>query len=212
MVQRRRSSFLLPNVHVPNDTESEDMASWGKHLGHVLLLLVCIFAFQDRFAFHGDVEIPPNGGDLQDQYNPVTVAVCYLSRFITLLWLPQFIFQFCGLVFFNAFNNKVYCRYNLQDAPTIAFRIITRGTFPGLIRDTVKRNLRVLDSSGIQNYIFEIITDEAIGLEEEPHLVERVIPFDYQTKHNSLYKARALQYCLDEPVEPITHNSWYVKP
>ncbi|XP_055328778.1 beta-1,4-mannosyltransferase egh-like [Paramacrobiotus metropolitanus] len=206
---RRRSSFLLPNVHVPSETESADMASWGKHLLHVLLLVIFICAFQDRFAFHGDVEVPAElDGDHLAQFSPITIGLCYLSRIITLLYLPQYLFQFCGLVFFNAFNSQVVCKYNLLEAPTIAFRIITRGVYPGLIRDTVQKNLAVLENSGIQHYVLEVVTDEAIGLEERPNLVERVVPREYRTRNNSLYKARALQYCLDEPHEPITHNSW----
>lgn len=98
MPSRRRSSFLLPNVHVPSQNEAADLASIGKHLLHVLLIVFFVYVFEDRFAIgilREEVYQPLS--PLDDESEPaksgpagaIFLAILYVSRLVTLLWLPQ---------------------------------------------------------------------------------------------------------------------------
>lgn len=79
------------------------------------------------------------------------------------------------------------------------FRVVTRGDFPDLVRRNVDRNINVCLSCGIQNFLFEIVTDKSISLVSTPYKVEVTVPPEYKTKSGALFKSRALQYALVRP-------------
>ncbi|KAK6173829.1 hypothetical protein SNE40_017218 [Patella caerulea] len=63
---------------------------------------------------------------------------------------------------------------------------------------------------GLSNYVFEVVTDNFIGITESLNVREVVVPNSYQTRHGSRYKARALQYCLEEGVNILSDNDWII--
>ena len=150
-------------------------------------------------------EIPAEG------LGPIFTTILYFSRLATLLLLPQAAFNFAGLVMFNAFKRRVPMKHSTldSDALAITFRIVTRGSDPDKIREVVRRNLEVLNDSPaqVQAYRLEVITEEPIGIEKYGNFLERVVPKDYLGGHSS-GKARALQYCLEEPSESLGSNEW----
>ena len=119
---------------------------------------------------------------------------------------PQAIFNFCGLVMFNAFKRGVAPKFNTVDPPSVTFRSFTRGHNPEAAQDVAQRNLAVLSNSGLQSYRVEVNTDMPLGIERDSNLLERVVPRDFRP--NVLNRARALQYCLEEPSENVGTNEW----
>lgn len=107
---------------------------------------------------------------------------------------------------FNSFKRGVTPKFNAIDPPAVTFRSYTRGTDPERSRDVARRNLEVLSNSAIQQYRVEVITDMPIGIERDSNLLERVVPRDFRP--NVLNRARALQYCLEEPSEHVGTNEW----
>ena len=82
----------------------------------------------------------------------------------------------------------------------ICFRVVTRGDFPELVRNNVDRNINTCRDAGLQNFLIEVVTDKSISLVSGEKRREVVVPADYVTKSGALFKARALQYCLEDMV------------
>ena len=72
------------------------------------------------------------------------------------------------------------------------------------------RLVQVCLDAGLQNFIFEVVTDIPVGLPRSLHVREVVVPPSYVTSQGSLYKARALQYCLEEGVNILAQDDWIV--
>ncbi|KAK6180578.1 hypothetical protein SNE40_012709 [Patella caerulea] len=92
----------------------------------------------------------------------------------------------------------------------MCFRVVTRGLYPELVKTTLQRNIDICMKLGLSNYVFEVVTDNLIGITESLNVREVVVPDSYQTKHGSRYKARALQYCLEEGVNILSGNDWII--
>ena len=72
------------------------------------------------------------------------------------------------------------------------------------------RNIRTCVDAGLENFIVEVATDKSIGMPEDRRVREVVIPRGYRTKTGALFKARALQYCLEDGVNILGSNEWIV--
>lgn len=84
--------------------------------------------------------------------------------------------------------------------PFICFRTVTRGDYPQLVQKNVQRNKNTCFAAGLKRFVIEVVTDKSIGLVSESNQREVVIPKDYKTWSGALFKARALQYCLENGV------------
>lgn len=83
------------------------MNSTSKHLLHCILLLFVVVGFE---IFAGGIKIDENSFVVLDpwaEYGTILTLLLYSLRFLTFLTLPQVLFNFCGLVFYNAFPEKV---------------------------------------------------------------------------------------------------------
>ncbi|KHJ77369.1 hypothetical protein OESDEN_23011 [Oesophagostomum dentatum] len=58
--------------------------------------------------------------------------------------------------------------------------------------------------------LFQVVTDKAIHLPPQPRVREVVVPTSYRTKSGAKFKARALQYCLEDDVNILQNNDWIV--
>lgn len=56
----------------------------------------------------------------------------------------------------------------------------------------------------------EVVTDKPIQLPNMPHVREIVVPSSYKPRNGALYKARALEYCLQDEVNVLTDNDYIV--
>ncbi|XP_055325821.1 beta-1,4-mannosyltransferase egh-like, partial [Sitodiplosis mosellana] len=147
------------------------------------------------------------------EYGLILTTILYSLRFLTFLTIPQVLFNFCGLVFYNAFPDKVVLKGSPLLAPFICIRVVTRGDFPHLVRANVARNINTCLDVGLENFLIEVVTDKPINLSKHPShggIREVVVPLDYQTRTGALYKSRALQYCLEDHVNVLNSTDWIV--
>ncbi|KAJ8304748.1 hypothetical protein KUTeg_018331 [Tegillarca granosa] len=137
----------------------------------------------------------------------IVKVTCYLAR------LPFSFEVFLGFFFYNPFATEIKTQndYNKETTNhTLLFRVVTRGLFPDLVRNTLKRNMEMIENVGIKHYMFEVVTNSKIGLNPYKRLREVVIPINYVTPKGSLYKARSLQYCLEPHINKLKDNDWII--
>lgn len=95
------------------------MNSTSKHLLHCCLLFGVVLFFE---IFAGGIKISENSFVVLDpwaEYGTTTTIILYLLRILTFLTLPQVLFNFCGLVLYNAFPEKVTLKGNLTPFDTL---------------------------------------------------------------------------------------------
>lgn len=186
------------------------MHSTSKHLLHCALLFTIILTFE---LFSGGIKINENSFTLVDPwaaYGTIPTIILYALRLLTLLTLPQVLFNFCGLICYNAFPDKVEVKGSPLLAPFICIRIVTRGDFPELVKANVTRNMNTCLAIGLENFSIEVVTDKSINLAENRRTSEIVVPKNYKTKTGALFKSRALQYCLEDSVNTLNDNDYIV--
>lgn len=186
------------------------MNSTSKHLLHCALLMFVIIVFE---IFSGGIKINENSFTTIDpwaEYGQIPTIILYLLRLLTFLTLPQVLFNFCGLVFYNAFPEKVVLKGSPLLAPFICIRIVTRGDFGDLVKVNVNRNMNTCLDTGLENFLIEVVTDKPINLAKHRRIREIVVPKNYKTKTGALFKSRALQYCLEDSVNVLNNNDWIV--
>lgn len=149
-----------------------------------------------------------------ERYGFLLAAFLYVTRILTLLCLPMALFNFLGLVLFNAFPRqppfKIYTRRQHVATPVICFRVVTKGDFPQLVRSNISTNLKICQEAGLEHFTFEVVTDKSVSLVTSKRVREVVVPDDYVTKSGALYKSRALQYCLEKEVNVLNDEDWIV--
>jgi egghead protein (zeste-white 4 protein) len=167
-----------------------------------------------------------------EEYGFLPAAFLYITRILTLLCLPMALFNFLGLVLFNAFPDQpkskvtrimivypifkinsnlsskslfiqVYSGREHVTVPFVCFRVVTKGDFPQLVRSNILKNKNTCEENGLENFTFEVVTDQSISLVTSKRVRELVVPVDYSTKTGALYKSRALQYSLEKEVSYI---------
>ncbi|XP_028039181.1 beta-1,4-mannosyltransferase egh [Bombyx mandarina] len=181
-----------------------------KHLLHCMFFLLFIFFF---LVFAGAINLDDNEKEFIDpweNYGVFGALILYILRLLTLLTIPQVLCNFAGLTLFNAFPGKIRLKSSPLLAPFICIRVVTRGDFPKLVKDNVNRNMNKCIDVGMENFMIEVVTDKAINLPKHRKVREVVVPSDYQTKSGALFKARALQYCLEDQVNILTETDWIV--
>ena len=94
--------------------------------------------------------------------------------------------------------------------PFICFRVVTKGDFPELVRSNVQRNVNICLDAGLENFMVEVVTDKSVNLVgNDLRTRELVVPIEYKTKSGAMFKARALQYCLEDGVySKVFVNNW----
>lgn len=182
-----------------------------KHTLHCILFLTLLLVFE---VFAGGICIwscdTDNQIDPFEKYGYIPAILLYLLRFLTFLALPQCICNCLGLLFFNAFPEKVQLKGSPLLAPFISIRVVTRGDYPELVKNNVNRNMNTCLDVGLENFLFEVVTDKALNLPRHPRIREIVVPSTYRTKSGALFKARALQYCLEDDVNVLSDMDWIV--
>ncbi|XP_076181061.1 beta-1,4-mannosyltransferase egh isoform X2 [Ptiloglossa arizonensis] len=181
-----------------------------KHILHCCLLFIVIIVFE--LVFGGLSWNSDNKGQLDPwvQYGFVGALTLYVLRTLTFLSFPQVLFNFIGLTIYNAFPDKVILKGSPLLAPFICIRIVTRGDYPHLVKENVNRNLNKCVETGLENFQIEVVSDKPIGLAFHRRVREVVVPLNYHTSSGALFKARALQYCLESSVNELADNDWIV--
>ena len=113
--------------------------------------------------------------------------------------------------FFRDKKDKTETEIIKMTSKTICFRVVTRGMFPKLIIKNRDYNLSVLKGFENLRYTYEVVTDTKI---EDIDTIERchevVVPDHYSTKTGAKFKARALQYALEQNVSNLADNDFVV--
>ncbi|XP_014669004.1 PREDICTED: beta-1,4-mannosyltransferase egh-like [Priapulus caudatus] len=186
------------------------LASKTKHALHCCACIGFIVGFQ---LFAGGIRTGRHRFDdvrpLED-YGVVLTVILYVLRLLTLLPLPMCIFEFVGLLFFNAFPERPTLKGSPLLCPHVCVRVVTRGDYPQLVRDNVTRNVATCLDVGMDNFSIEVVTDHAVRLPKSARVREIVVPSSYKTKSGALFKARALQYCLEDDVNSLSDDDWIV--
>jgi egghead protein (zeste-white 4 protein) len=187
------------------------LTSDGKHTLHVIVFICFLVGFE---LSTGAIRWNPNPA--QDVVDPIArygyfgAAVLYLLRVASLLVLPQCVCNMLGLILFNAFREKVFLKGSPLLAPFICIRVVTKGDYPELVHGNVAKNIKTCIAAGMENFWVEVVTDRAVNLPSNPRSREVVVPTSYQTKTGALFKARALQYCLEDDVNVLRDEDWIV--
>ena len=176
-----------------------------KHLLMLLILAVYIWAGLKTFTSkqtETSTKVPVNNG-LFSNLLSFCVGVCILLSF------PLTFFNVMGLILLNPFFEPP--KQTIGDAvPFVCFRVVTRGLYPKLVKDITLKNIEVCRRNGFKNFKFEIVTDKAVSLGKYSDIFETVVPGQYKTQNNALYKARALQYSLEPNVNVLSNDDWIV--
>ncbi|CAG0896610.1 unnamed protein product, partial [Cyprideis torosa] len=145
-------------------------------------------------------------------YGSPVAYLLYFLRALTLLAVPQFLFNILGLLLFDAYSEEVQLKNAPILSPRICFRTVTRGDYPELVKRNIERNIKTILKVGLRDegFLIEVVTDKPIGLHGNPLVREIVVAKDYKTKSGALFKARALQYCWEKSVDKLTDNDWVV--
>ncbi|XP_015599343.1 beta-1,4-mannosyltransferase egh [Cephus cinctus] len=181
-----------------------------KHVLHCCLLATVILVFE---LVSGGIcwgTAQSRTFDPWARYGFVGAFTLYLLRILAFLSFPQVLFNFVGLTIYNAFPDKVILKGSPLLAPFICIRIVTRGDYPQLVRTNVARNLNKCVEAGLENFQIEVISDKPIGLVNHRRIRELVVPPTYKTSSGALFKARALQYCLESTVNELADHDWIV--
>ncbi|NP_001229485.1 beta-1,4-mannosyltransferase egh isoform X1 [Apis mellifera] len=181
-----------------------------KHILHCSLLFIIIIIFE---SITGGLRWNNNKKEIFDpwvQYGFLGALILYLLRTLTFLSFPQVLFNFVGLIIYNAFPDKIVLKGSPLLAPFVCIRIVTRGDYPQLVKANVKRNLDKCIEIGLENFQIEVVSDKPIGLTPHRRIREVVVPPNYRTSSGALFKARALQYCLEHSVNELADNDWIV--
>lgn len=184
--------------------------SISKHLLHCMLLFTVVVSF---LIFSGGIKVNENSFvsiDPWEEYGTIPTLLLYILRMLTFLTLPQVLFNFFGLVFYNAFPEKVVLKGSPLLAPFICIRVVTRGDYADLVKSNVLRNMNTCLDTGLENFLVEVVTDKPVNLQKHRRTREIVVPKDYKTKTGALFKSRALQYCLEDNVNVLNNNDWVV--
>lgn len=183
-----------------------------KHLLHCSLMCAVITFVQ---LLYGGIKINEIQGwrsqiDPWTEYGHVSTVLLYAIRLLTLTTLPQTMLNFCGLLLYNAFPERVQLKGSALLAPFICVRVVTRGDFPELVKANVARNINTCLDAGLDKFLVEVVSDRAIGIPSQRRTREVVVPAAYRTASGALYKARALQYALEDEVNVLDDGHWIV--
>ena len=139
----------------------------------------------------------------------VTIIIIFL-RLLSFLALPQTLFNVFGLLTLNTFKPSPTFKSSPLLSPFVCVRVVTRGLYPNLVKKTVKANMNTLLNVGLENFVIQVVTDQAIQLAGDKRVIETVVDSTYKTKSGALNKARALQYCLEEDKNILEDDAWIV--
>lgn len=185
-----------------------------KHLAHCCALLT--FLSTVIFLLISVTNLKLNNGGLLFGFNPWVAygtfgcAFLYFLRLLAIFAVPHTVLNFLGLICFNIFPGDVALKGSPLFTPLICIRIVTRGDFPRLVRENVARNMTTCTEEGLKNFLIEVVTDKEVGLPSDQRIREIVIPPSYETKSGALYKARALQYCLEYHINILKDTDYIV--
>ncbi|KAL3852335.1 hypothetical protein ACJMK2_015992 [Sinanodonta woodiana] len=198
--------FFFAADPLDNERRRHHLRRRQKWKKYVTLLTMTLFIL---VAASANIYITDYDIDATKEYGTVFAIVLYIIAFTPFVAFPIVLGNILGILCFNPFQQAQKHRIDFQLVPLICFRIVTRGTYKKLIYLNLLENRAVCDKCGLTNIQFEVVTDEDI-----PDIKDLckciVVPRNYKTKRETLYKARALHYCLEPGVSALADEEWVV--
>lgn len=178
-----------------------------RHWLHVATLYTIIVIYFQATGFRATIE-RPNPFELYGYQN---AFLLYIIKLLTYLVTPVSLLNLLGITVYDAFRQDELQlrRANLLD-PFISIRIVTKGDYPDLVKANVQKNIRICKELGLDKFIVEVVTDQPLNLPNHPRIREIVVPNHYKTKTDARFKARALQYALQDDVNMLGDDDWIV--
>lgn len=103
---------------------------------------------------------------------------------------------------------KLKERHN-GEVPKLYIRYVTRGNNVDIIEESVNSTMDIIKN--YDNIVIEVVTDHDVLTQETKNkgVIELTVPSNYEPEERTIYKARALQYALEnsdaEPDDYILH-------
>ena len=154
--------------------------------------------------------------ELSHDYNIFCICCYGLMLFFFCLIAPQIMMTLIGIIFFGPFDeSNIKPIPAFAQLPFICIRVVTRGSFPKLVRKNVVNNIETTKACGIKDFVVEVVTDHPIYIEKDlqnyaEYLKETVVPENYKSNLDTKKKARALQYCLEKQVNTLKKDDYVV--
>jgi len=132
-------------------------------------------------------------------------------EYLWLLWLPSAPIMICffirALQNHKAYEQKIF-NYRSESAPKIVFQFCSRDA-PTIVYEAIERVHEVCRQLGYENYQVDLVTDTKIPREvaETFKAKNLVVPRKYQTNPPVKYKARALQYAVEQRIKHARANA-----
>ena len=144
------------------------------------------------------------------KYGILCAASLYLLKMFTMFASLPYKIYVIGSTFFYDIDKSKGKTPKIPNK-TICFRVVTRGTYPQLIKTNRDYNLSVIKDFENLKYTYEVVTDKKIGdIDTIEKCYEVVVPDDYTTKTGAKFKARALQYAVEQNASNLDDNDLLV--
>lgn len=177
-------------------------------------LLLCVMGLYAKLALTiSNAVYNEDGANLSDtlkNYGLLLTCALYSLTIAIYIGIPVAFFNILGLLVYNPFVVNENEDHVKQPTPFLCFRVVTRGMFPTLVKNVTDRNLQTCQKFGLKNFKFEIVTDNALNLSVSHNVREVTVPREYRTANGTLFKARALHYCLSQNVNILSPEDWIV--
>jgi egghead protein (zeste-white 4 protein) len=123
-----------------------------KHVLHCVCFLTWLYIVNDVAIFRVSLR---SISDALNDYGFLITASVVVIKLLAFLAVPQTIFNVIGLFFYDAFPEAVKMNNSPLVSPFICVRVVTRGLYPNLVRENVKKNMETLASVGIDHFIIQ---------------------------------------------------------
>lgn len=124
-------------------------------------------------------------------------------------WVVPIVPALFALAGFALYRKPQYGSRTLDPiANPVCFRVVARGENAFRLRSTIENIRTELAALPLFPYTIEVVTDLPIDLGNGGELTHFVVPRGYRTARGALFKARALQYALEESRLP--DDAWIV--
>lgn len=130
---------------------------------------------------------------------------------LSLLWVTAIVPGALGLAGMLFFRHPTDLDGVVRIPQLVSWRIVSRGTNIDALRSTIERCQKEMSRTPLFDYVIEVVVESGTNfllLPDSADVVYLVIPDDYATPNGSLYKARALQYALENSKLPA--KAWLV--
>lgn len=129
----------------------------------------------------------------------------------SLLWLGAVIPGTLGLLGMLLYRHSRRLDTAIRIPQTVSWRIVTRGTNIDTVRATIERCQEEMRKTPLFPYVIEVVVDEKAPLDLLPQTDDVIyyeVPKSYRTANGTLFKARGLQYALEN--SSLADDAWIV--